>query len=143
MFHDHLGDCVIKGEQAQFKLAVYNLLDNARKYSPSDTSIQLECHVEKNEAVIIVRNQGGELPTGENEDLFKKYYRGGNSMNTSGAGLGLWRVKKIVEQHRGTVNLKGTSFGAEAMIRIPLAESDEDVSFAAEEDETGINKTLV
>ncbi|NTW10539.1 MAG: PAS domain-containing protein, partial [Chlorobiaceae bacterium] len=120
MYTDDLGECRISGDSIQFGLAIYNLLDNARKYSPADSPLELECRHEGNEAVISIRNQGKPITEEQAEAFFEKYRRGSNSMNTSGAGLGLWLVKNIIEQHKGAVSLKGIPTGVEAMVRVPL-----------------------
>lgn len=122
MYFDDIGDRRISGDSTQFGLAVYNLLDNARKYSPPDSPLELECRHEGNEAVIRIRNQGKPVTEEQAEAFFEKYRRGNNSMNTGGAGLGLWLVKNIIEQHKGTVALKGIPTGVEAMVRVPLYE---------------------
>ncbi|NTW83488.1 MAG: PAS domain-containing protein [Chlorobiaceae bacterium] len=122
MYSHNLDDCRISGDSIQFGLAIYNLLDNARKYSPADKPIEVDCRHEGKEAVIRIRNQGKTITEEQAESFFEKYRRGSNSMNTSGAGLGLWLVKNIIEQHKGTVSLKGIPAGVEAMVRVPLYE---------------------
>ncbi|NTU98248.1 MAG: sensor histidine kinase, partial [Chlorobiaceae bacterium] len=122
LYTDTLSESRISGDSSQLGLAIFNLLDNARKYSPPDSPIELECRQEANEAVILIRNQGKPVSEEEAEAFFEKYKRGNNSMNTGGAGLGLWLVKSIVEQHKGSVRLAGIPTGVEAMVRIPLYE---------------------
>ena len=110
----------ILGDTAQLKLAIFNLFDNARKFSPSGSTIELEYWKEGDEAVIRIRNQGMLTSEGEAEEIFEKFKRGRNSMNTGGAGLGLWMVKSIIEKHKGEISLKGIASGVEATIRLPL-----------------------
>ena len=110
----------IFGDPSQLKIAIFNLLDNARKYSPPDSLIELECCQEGDEAVIRIRNQSTPITKGEAEMLFEKYHRGRNSMNTGGAGLGLWMVKTIIQEHNGQISLEGIASGVEISIRLPL-----------------------
>ncbi len=117
---DNLEASEIFGNPSQIKLAIFNLLDNARKYSLPDSPIELECRQEGDEAIIRIRNQGITITEGEVEGLFEKYQRGSNSMNTGGAGLGLWMVKSIIKEHNGLVGLEGIASGVEAAIRQPL-----------------------
>ncbi len=124
IYSNDLDNCRISGDFTQLGLAIYNLLDNARKYSPPESPIELECRHEGHEAVIMIRNQGKTISDEQAAAFFEKYRRGSNSMNTSGAGIGLWLVKNIIEQHKGTVNLKGIPTGVEAMVRVPLYEKD-------------------
>ena len=119
-FSGNLEAVEIFGDPAQLKLAIFNLLDNARKYSPPDSPIELECSREGDEAVIRIRNRSTPITKGDAEVLFEKYQRGSNSMNTGGAGLGLWMVKNIIEEHNGQVSLESVASGVEAAIRLPL-----------------------
>jgi PAS domain S-box-containing protein len=124
IYSNSLENSRISGDFTQFGLAIYNLLDNARKYSPPESPIELECRQDGHEAVIMIRNLGKSITEEQAAAFFEKYRRGSNSMNTSGAGIGLWLVKNIIEQHKGTVNLKGIPTGVEAVVRLPLYEKD-------------------
>lgn len=95
----------IRGNRAQLVTALLNLLDNACKYSPDTTPVLIECREEEGLTTISVTNQGLPLLDRELGHVFEKFWRGGNSQGTSGAGLGLWLVRSIVEQHGGTVSL--------------------------------------
>jgi signal transduction histidine kinase len=121
-FSERLDESRILGEPSQLKLAIYNLVDNARKYSTPDTPIAVNCRKEADEVIISIRNRGKTISREESETLFNKYQRGRNSMNTSGAGLVLWLVKKIIEQHNGKVSLRGFPSGVEATVRLPVAD---------------------
>ena len=68
----------------------------------------------------MIRNQSTPITKRDANVLFEKYHRGRNSMNTGGAGLGLWMVKNIIEEHNGQVNLEGIESGIEISIRLPL-----------------------
>ena len=109
------------GETGQFGMAIFNLLDNARKYSPPESPIGLECRVENGEVIITIRNEGKSISSAESGELFEKYRRGSNAANTGGAGIGLWLVREIVEHHHGSVALRGTEQGVEAIVTLPLA----------------------
>jgi len=120
-FSERLDESKVFGEPSQLKLAIYNIVDNARKYSAPGTPVAVDCLKEADEVVISIRNRGTTITREESETLFNKYQRGRNSMNTSGAGLGLWLVKKIIEQHNGTVTLRGFPSGVEVTVRLPVA----------------------
>lgn len=111
----------IIGEQGQFKMAIFNLLDNARKYSPPASAIEIESRVENEEVIIAIRNEAKSMTGAECNELFEKYRRGSNAANTGGAGIGLWLVRDIIEHHHGTVSLSGIESGVEALISLPLA----------------------
>lgn len=121
LYSEHLFNCEIVGDSAQLKLAIFNLLDNARKYSSPNSPIEIECQLEANNVIIKIRNQGKSISPEEGEKYFEKYQRGSNSINTGGAGLGLWLVRNIVNRHNGRVTLAGIPAGVEATVRLPLA----------------------
>ena len=118
---ENLGKSKIIGEPPQIQLAIFNLLDNARKYSAPDSPIEIGCSLDGNEVVIKVRNEGPPITDDEGEAFFKKYQRGTNARKTAGAGLGLWLVRSIISEHKGLVTLKGIASGVEAIIRLPVA----------------------
>jgi len=120
-YSGNLGDARVSGEASLLKMAIFNLLDNALKYSIPASPIEMNCRLEADDVVIAVSNQGKSINGEEGEEFFEKYRRGNNAANTGGAGIGLWLVKSIIDQHHGKVSLAGTESGAEATIRLPRA----------------------
>lgn len=112
----------IYGEESGIKFAIFNLLDNARKYSPEESTITIKCSSkDENHVKIVVGNKLlAELSEEELEMFFEKYHRGANTSNTAGAGLGLWLVKNIVTQHDGSITLAKTGRRIEATILLPV-----------------------
>ncbi|NTU54231.1 MAG: PAS domain S-box protein [Chlorobiaceae bacterium] len=115
-------EITIYGEESGIKFAIFNLLDNARKYSPDESTITIRClHGKENRVVIVVGNELlYDLGETELELFFEKYHRGNNTSNTAGAGLGLWLVKNIVTQHDGSITLAKSGRGIEATIILPV-----------------------
>ncbi|RXK84324.1 PAS domain S-box protein [Chlorobaculum sp. 24CR] len=112
----------IYGEESGIKFAIFNLLDNARKYSPEESTITIKCFSKNENSVkIVVGNKLlYDLSTEELEMFFEKYHRGSHTSNTAGAGLGLWLVKNIVTQHDGSITLGKTGKRVEAAIILPV-----------------------
>ena len=110
----------IAGDPQSLKTALFNLLDNARKYSFSGLPVDVESHIEQGEAVITIQNKGKAFTSEEGEKFFDKYTRGYNSHNIGGAGVGLWLVRQIIEQHNGQVKLLAQESTITAIIRLPL-----------------------
>ena len=122
IYTDNLDPSItFNGEADYLKTALFNLLDNAAKYSLADTPVTITSGVESGELVITVHNHGFGLTPAEEEWLFEKYRRGSKSSNISGAGLGLWLVRDIITQHGGSVRLKGIQSEVIASVRLPLA----------------------
>jgi PAS domain S-box-containing protein len=123
VLHTEMPDAaVVQGEAAQLKITLFNLLDNARKYSPKGSPIEVRGNIENGMAVVTIRNEGNGLTKEDEEACFEKYRRGSNAANTAGAGLGLWLVRDIIDQHGGHITLAGIGSGVEATIWLPLAE---------------------
>lgn len=97
---------------------ILNLLSNAIKYSQEDKSIELLIQVKKDLVSISVKDDGIGIPTEEQKNLFRTFYRARNVNNIQGTGLGLNIVKRYVELLNGTINFiskpgEGTIFTIE------------------------------
>lgn len=118
---DHCAECRTPADTSLFKTAILNLIDNAVKYSPENSPVRISLATCCSTAVIRVCNRGPTIPPGDLEQVFNKYYRGRGSANIHGAGLGLYLVRKIIEQHGATVTLSSNERdGTCATVRIPL-----------------------
>ena len=92
-----------------------NLLENAIKYSPENSPIQLKFTCFKGKAVFQIQDKGIGIPPEDIPHLFECLYRGSNVGRISGRGLGLAIVKQCVDLHRGKITVdsvvgRGTSF---------------------------------
>ncbi|MBW4613598.1 MAG: PAS domain S-box protein [Desmonostoc vinosum HA7617-LM4] len=98
-----------------FEFILKNLLDNAVKYSPVQSSVDLTLACENGEIIFQVKDRGIGIPIKDQQRLFEAFYRGSNSNGISGTGLGLSIVKTLVDLHGGQVTVeseegKGTTF---------------------------------
>jgi two-component system, OmpR family, sensor histidine kinase KdpD len=80
-----------------------NLLDNACKYSPSGSPIEISVKLENNHVIVSVRDYGLGIPRDDLERIFEKFYRVQNPIQTGGTGLGLSICKGIIEAHGGRI----------------------------------------
>ena len=104
-----------------FEQALLNLLDNAVKYSPPGTPIELKGWVEGRDFRLRVADQGPGLAEGEERLIFQKLYRGASSTAAPGAGLGLAIVQGIILAHGGTIQAgTGARGGAEFTLTLAL-----------------------
>jgi two-component system, OmpR family, phosphate regulon sensor histidine kinase PhoR len=104
-------------DEAHLANAIFNLLDNAIKYSLEEPVIRLSLTTSSGNAVITVSDNGIGLSKEQQELIFDKFYRvpTGNLHNVKGFGLGLNYVHYIVEAHNGEISVaskigKGSSF---------------------------------
>jgi two-component system sensor histidine kinase KdpD len=100
-----------------------NLLENAVKYTPPGTPIEISAASDQNELVVTVSDQGSGIPAGEEKRIFEKFYRVANEGNQGGAGLGLTICRSIVEAHGGRIWADNSSSGGAAFhFALPLTE---------------------
>lgn len=83
-----------------------NLLSNAIKYSPAGSLVRVGGYVQGDDVVLYVADEGEGIPADEQRRLFQRFVRGSASRGTSGAGLGLYLSKAIVEAHGGRMWLE-------------------------------------
>ena len=94
---------LIHADPLRVERILYNLLDNAVKYSPPGSKIEVKVKVEPKRLVIGVKDQGRGLSPSEQAKLFEPFQRLGQSESNSvrGAGLGLMVCRRLVEAHGG------------------------------------------
>lgn len=116
------GGAAVVGDRSLLKTAFLNLIDNAVKYSKGGDPVSVSIRTEGDEAVVMFRDTGRGIAADELERVFEKYYRGACSTNTRGAGVGLYLVRRIIEQHVGRVILESSGTGGTvATVRLPLS----------------------
>ncbi len=105
---DGPADVVIDADEAALGRAVWNLLDNAVKYSPACRTIWVETRFDQARLTVSVRDRGLGVSAGEQRAIFRKFVRGSASGGhlIKGTGLGLALVEQIVEAHGGAVHLE-------------------------------------
>lgn len=88
--------------------AIWNLLDNAVKYSPGSDTIWVELALEGGSAAIRIRDRGLGIALSEQKQIFRKFVRGSNArtQQIKGTGIGLAMVMHIVEAHHGEVRVE-------------------------------------
>ncbi len=98
----------LNGDAASLTNALWNLLDNAVKYSPEGRSIHVSVAPHASGVCIAVRDTGIGIPRGEQRDIFSKFVRGtqARALGIKGTGLGLALVTHIVRAHGGSIELE-------------------------------------
>ena len=101
-----------------------NLLDNARKHSPSGAPVKVEGKALPGQVEILVRDRGPGIPEQDLPHVFERFYRADPSRarSTGGSGLGLAIVREVLQAHQGQAYLRNhPEGGLEALIRLPSA----------------------
>ncbi len=115
-------DIIIDCDRVRMQRLVANLLDNALKYSPADSSILVDAVVSPRHVELIVADQGRGIAPSEQARIWDRLYRGDRSRSERGLGLGLSLVRAIAVAHGGTVSVRSApGDGATFTIRLPRA----------------------
>lgn len=101
---------------------VCNLIDNAAKYSPAGSPIEITAFadIQANEACIEVCDQGEGFPPGNIDRLFELFERGNAESAVPGMGLGLSICHRIMAAHGGSIAVRNRDIGACVQLRLPL-----------------------
>ncbi|MEO5890742.1 MAG: HAMP domain-containing sensor histidine kinase [Ferruginibacter sp.] len=111
----------IAADKSGLYVAILNLISNAVKYS-NDPIIIIETKVINGIYTISVKDNGVGIEEQYQKKLFRKFYRvpTGDVHNVKGLGLGLYFVKKVIDENKGTIHLKSiTGIGSEFVIELP------------------------
>jgi two-component system sensor histidine kinase CiaH len=101
----------IKGDFLLIQMLINNLIENANKYSPKNTTITLELKKENTPVLLKVKDEGTGISDKEKKKIFEKFYRVGNESTRSaqGTGLGLYLCRKIAKDHNAAINVTDNS----------------------------------
>ena len=116
------GNSVMGADMLHIQSVVFNLLDNALKYSKGDPEIKIEIEGKEKEIVLSVSDNGIGIPVEYQNKVFEKFFRipHGNTHNAKGYGLGLSYVAHVVEKHRGTIRVESRAgVGSKFIITLP------------------------
>lgn len=112
----------VMGNRELLRRAVENLLRNAIRYSPENSTIDLSVAEDSRDAIIAVRDYGPGVPGDALPRIFDPFFRVEEARDAmgGGSGLGLSIAKRAVEAHRGTIAAENASPGLRVRIAIPL-----------------------
>lgn len=119
---------MLKLDPVLFEQAVFNLLDNAAKYSPPGSRVTVQGDLAGGRVRLVVRDSGEGIPPGDVERIFDKFYRVQSSDHKrAGTGLGLAISRGFIEAMGGTLYAGNRSdgHGAEFTITLPVPEANE------------------
>jgi len=115
-------------DELHFTNVIFNLMDNALKYSEKPLLLTLETWNEKNNLLISIEDNGIGIQKEDLKQIFDKFYRvsTGNLHNVKGFGMGLAYVKKIVTEHKGSIKVESEiNIGTKFTITIPTLKNYE------------------
>jgi two-component system OmpR family sensor kinase len=114
----------VTGDRDLLVLAVYNLIENALKFTSTEDSVEVRASEDGQVIVIEVADSGVGIPLEDLPKIFEELYRGTNARSTEGSGLGLALVKRIIALHDGQVLVRSSQVeprGTVFTIRLPVS----------------------
>ncbi len=101
---------IISGDEVHITNVIFNLLDNAEKYSKESPKIEISTENKSNWVIVQIKDYGIGISKEHLSQIFERFYRipTGNVHNVKGFGLGLSYVKRIVEEHHGKIKVEST-----------------------------------
>ncbi|MBR4795951.1 MAG: GHKL domain-containing protein, partial [Lachnospiraceae bacterium] len=118
----------VHADKGKIQQVLYNLLDNAIKFSKENTTITIETKVRNSDKLLVsVSDQGVGIPEESIDKLFNRFYKADQSrgQNKKGTGLGLSIVKEIIQAHDETITVSSTlDVGTTFTFSLALAEEE-------------------
>ena len=123
---EHTANATVLGDSEELKAAVWNLLDNAVKYSPGEVRIRVELdELHNNRVAVRVIDSGVGISPAELKRIFKRFYRVPPSVavRAKGSGLGLFIVRSVAKKHGGKAFAQsaGEGQGSTFTLQLPSA----------------------
>ncbi|MFZ1261767.1 MAG: ATP-binding protein, partial [Chitinophagaceae bacterium] len=102
------GDLTLQGDRLHLLSVIFNLLDNALKYSKEEPSIKIDLRGNEENIVLNVADNGIGIPQEYKDKVFDKFFRipHGDTHNAKGYGLGLSYVAQVIQKHNGTIYIE-------------------------------------
>lgn len=117
----------LRGDGVRLTQVFVNLLANANKYAPSESTIRIGGEVDAAIITLWVQDTGTTLPHAAGDTLFERFVRAAtNEPPQVGMGMGLWIVKSIVERHGGQISAASTEQGVRFTVRLPIEQDTRD-----------------
>ena len=115
---------LIEGNSEKLYRVVFNLLDNAIRYSPDSANINTQIHEDDKHLILSIKDEGPGLSKDDLKNMFQRFYRGDPSRFKNkriGSGLGLSIAQQIVVNHKGAIEASNdTNGGTLVKIELPL-----------------------
>ncbi len=132
-------------DRSRMDCIIQNLINNAIKYTPTDGTIIVSSNINEKDWCLSIMDTGIGIPENEQKKLTEIFYRSSNTESkTDGAGIGLYLVKKLVEEHKGKIIMEskeneGTTF----TLYFPLEyDKDKNIIYKTENKNIRINVNL-
>ena len=116
-------EAAVLGDKILLESALRNVLDNAIKYSPDETTVSVSVRTDGGVATIRVCDQGSGFDRGATHQLTKRFQRGSNVTGIVGSGLGLTIASEVLAAHHGSISLEQNEAGGGACVSLILPQA--------------------
>jgi two-component system OmpR family sensor kinase len=113
----------ITGDRDLLVLAIYNLVENALKFTCETDSVEIRVSEDGRAIIIEVADSGAGISAEDVSKIFEELYRGSNARSTEGSGLGLALVSRIIALHGGQIQVRSSQEeprGTVFTVRLPV-----------------------
>jgi two-component system, OmpR family, phosphate regulon sensor histidine kinase PhoR len=120
------GDLNMQGDRLHLLSVIFNLLDNALKYSKGQPFIRIDLKEKENSVILSVTDNGIGIPPEYKDKVFDKFFRirHGDTHNAKGYGLGLSYAAQVISKHNGTIVVESEpGAGTKFIITLPKQQS--------------------
>ena len=120
---DRLSDVTVKADETLLSQIVFNLADNAVKFTPENGRIDVALYIHDQQAVFSIKNTGKGIPLSDHDLIFDRFYKVDKSrgLDAKSFGIGLYIVKSIIDLHHGTISVSSNENEyTRFTVRLPL-----------------------
>ena len=117
----------VNADMSKIQQVLYNLIDNATKFSHHNSSIKIETNIKNEKVFISVKDSGIGIPADSIKKIWDRFYKTDLSRgkDKKGTGLGLAIVKEIIQAHNEHINVISTEgVGTEFIFTLPLSQKE-------------------
>ena len=108
--NNHATNTVVTADQTKIQQVIYNLIDNAIKFTPSGKKINVSIHETNDKLYVTVKDEGIGMSEDTQRKIWTRFYKGDQSRgkDKQGTGLGLAITKEIIKAHNETIEVSST-----------------------------------
>jgi len=118
---NNIDEYILYQDEMFLELALSNLINNAVKYSPQNTSIDIEVAAKNKNLEFKIIDQGIGIPENDQKYIFNRYFRAENALNSQGTGIGLNIVKSHLENLGGSIQFSSKeNVGSTFTFELPI-----------------------
>ena len=99
-------DVLVFGKEEKLYQAIYNIVDNAVKFTPENGKVTIELSKRSGQATIRITDNGIGIDVEQQKDIFNRFYKTEQNKNTAGHGLGLAITDSIIKAHGGSIKIE-------------------------------------